>query len=210
MTIRALIFDYGDVLDTLDDIKPWLDRRDQLAAQFDLTGDAMWQQFYTAEPWQLVKKGRITNAEFWNRTLSPFGIIDPQAQAAFVAQLFEGRERVHSEMADLLRELKPRYKLAILSNTYEPAMDTWLAEAQGLPDIFDVVVSSANVGMAKPEPEIYQLTLDRLGVAPHEALFIDDKTRNTTAAEALGIASILFESPAQLRRELTARGILGE
>jgi FMN phosphatase YigB (HAD superfamily) len=62
--------------------------------------------------------------------------------------------------------------------------------------------------MAKPEPEIYQLALKLLGIAPEEALFIDDLPRNTIAAEALGIPSIVFESPAQLRRELQARGIL--
>jgi HAD superfamily hydrolase (TIGR01509 family) len=74
--------------------------------------------------------------------------------------------------------------------------------------MFDVVVPSAKVGLAKPEPEIYQLTLDLLGLKPDETLFIDDLPRNTTAAEALGIPSIVFESPTQLRRELVARGIL--
>ncbi len=208
MMIRALIFDYGDVLDTVDDINPWLARREQLAAQFTMTGEKMWEYFYLTEPWQLVKKGRISVQEFWDRLLSPLGITDPQAQSDFVGRLFEGREKVHTDMASLLHELRPHYKLALLSNTFEPEMDTWVAEVQGLRDIFDVVVSSAKVGLAKPEPEIYQVTLERLGVAPNEALFIDDKTRNTTAAEALGIPSILFESPAQLRRELRTRGIL--
>ena len=111
-------------------------------------------------------------------------------------------------MEALVRELKPHYLLAVLSNTFDPEMDILIAETHGLKDIFDVVVSSAKVGLAKPEPEIYQVTLDQLNVSPGEALFIDDMPRNTMAAEVLGIPSIVFESPAQLRRELQQRGIL--
>ena len=48
--------------------------------------------------------------------------------------------------------------------------------------------------MAKPDPAMYHLTLNRLGVAPHEALFIDDQLRNTMAAETLGTPSILFHN----------------
>ena len=87
-------------------------------------------------------------------------------------------------------------------------MESWIGEVHGLVDIFDVVVSSAAVGMAKPEPDIYRLVIERLGIETGEALFIDDLVRNTAAAEALGIPSIVFESPAQLRRELQARAIL--
>ena len=123
-------------------------------------------------------------------------------------EFFDGRERIHPAMAALLRELKPRYRLALLSNAYQLDMATWLAEARGLAGVFDLVISSAAVGLAKPEPEIYALTLARLDLSPGEALFVDDMPRNTTAAEALGLPSIVFESPEQLRRELSARGLL--
>jgi len=208
VTTRALIFDYGNVLDIVDDMQPWLSKRDAMANPFGMTGEEMWNLIYYTEPWQKLKRGQITVDEFWDAILRPLGVTDHAAQMEFAVRLVEGRDKVHPEMAALLRELKPHYRLALLSNTHLLDMDVWIADVQGLTGIFDVVVSSAAVGLAKPEPEIYKLALERLGVAPEEALFVDDLPRNTTAAQALGIPSIVFVSPTQLRRELQARGIL--
>jgi 2-haloacid dehalogenase len=62
--------------------------------------------------------------------------------------------------------------------------------------------------MRKPTPEFYQILLDRYNVKPEESLFIDDNYRNILAAEKLGINSIHFTSPEQLKEELLKRGIL--
>jgi putative hydrolase of the HAD superfamily len=64
---------------------------------------------------------------------------------------------------------------------------------------------SCELRMAKPDAAIYLHTLDKLGVAPQESLFIDDIQRNIDAARALGIDGILFQHVAQLRDELSAR-----
>jgi epoxide hydrolase-like predicted phosphatase len=206
--IRAIIFDFGSVLDFDDNETQWLARRDKIASELGMSGEEMWSLFYKTDPWQQVKKGKIAYPEFWKLILTPLGIVENEAQKAFVDRLFEGRDHIHSEMNTIVRALKPHYKLAVLSNTFLPEMEQWLIDQHGFGGIFDVVVSSAKEGMAKPEPEIYQITLDRLGVEPHEALFIDDLPRNTLAAEALGINAIVFTTPAQLRVELAQRGIL--
>jgi putative hydrolase of the HAD superfamily len=204
----GLIFDYGNVLDYVDDGSPWLARRNEVAAEFNMTGDALWKLLYETQPWQDCKRGRITYDEFWNRILSPLGITDPVEQAKFDVRLFEGRDWINPDMALLMRELKPHYLLAVLSNTFDPNMESRIAEQHGLKEIFDAVVSSAAVGLAKPEPEIYTMTLHQLGIAPAQALFVDDLPRNTRAAEALGIPSIVFTSPLALRQELKTRAIL--
>src|SRR5262245_9652220 len=113
-----------------------------MAARFNLTGHGMWELFYRSEPWELVKRGKIGNDEYWDRVLSPLGLTDKDAQSAFVAELFEGRDQIHPSMRDLLHELKPYYRLGLLSNTHEPDLESWLVE-RTLGDIFDVVVSSA-------------------------------------------------------------------
>ncbi|HVO41139.1 MAG TPA: HAD family phosphatase [Aggregatilineales bacterium] len=208
MTIRAIIFDFGDVLDTLEDQDPWLAQREAAAARLGMTGESLWNYLYSNPLWEQVKRGQIPNSVYWDGILRPHGITDPAAQAAYVAELFKDRARLHPQMLALLRDLRPRYQLAMLSNTFRLELERYLIETHGLGGIFDVVVGSADVGMAKPEPEIYRLTLDRLGVKPEEVLFIDDMPRNTAAAEALGITSIVFETPEQLRRELVQRGLL--
>ena len=62
---------------------------------------------------------------------------------------------------------------------------------------FDHIIVSADVKLIKPDPRIYQLTLERIGCQAHEAVFIDDRKINVEAAEALGIKGILFTSKAK-------------
>jgi len=74
----------------------------------------------------------------------------------------------------------------------------WLAE-------FDQLTWSCELGIAKPDPAIYRLTCDRLGVLPEEALFLDDKPENVQAAEQLGLHALQFRSVDDLRSRLAAQ-----
>jgi putative hydrolase of the HAD superfamily len=101
-------------------------------------------------------------------------------------------------MLDLMRELRGRgYRMAILTNNVREWEELWRAKLP-IDEIFELVVDSAWVGMRKPEPEIYQLTLERLGsVEPDCCLFVDDNELNVEAARELGMHAILFRSNEQ-------------
>ena len=71
-------------------------------------------------------------------------------------------------------------------------------------EIFDVVVDSAFVGTRKPEPQIYEITLERLGVRPDAALLVDDIELNCAAARQLGMAAVWFQSTEQAIEEIEA------
>ena len=71
-------------------------------------------------------------------------------------------------------------------------------------EIFEVVVDSAFVGSRKPEPRIYELTLEQLGVGPEAALFIDDLEANCDGARALGMRAVWFQSSQQAIDEVEA------
>ncbi|HYK38235.1 HAD-IA family hydrolase, partial [Alloacidobacterium sp.] len=73
---------------------------------------------------------------------------------------------------------------------------------------FDHHTWSCELGIAKPDPAIYIHTCEKLGVAPAEALFLDDKAENIHAAEGVGLVGIQFKNIEQLRRELEERGLL--
>jgi putative hydrolase of the HAD superfamily len=75
---------------------------------------------------------------------------------------------------------------------------------------FDHHTWSCELGIAKPDPVIYTYTCEKLGVAPAEALFLDDKAENVHAAEKVGLAGIQFRNIGQLRRELEERGVLAD
>ena len=82
-------------------------------------------------------------------------------------------------------------RTAVLSNGIREVLARLDAE-RPLPARFDVVVISFEVGCAKPDPEIFQITLDRLGVAADRALFVDDRQENIDAAGRLGIETLHF------------------
>jgi 2-haloacid dehalogenase len=75
-------------------------------------------------------------------------------------------------------------------------------------DLLDDYLLSGEVKLVKPDPAIFQHMLDKIGRQPGECVFIDDNPANVTAAQALGIVAIQYESPKQLERELQQLGIL--
>jgi putative hydrolase of the HAD superfamily len=100
-------------------------------------------------------------------------------------------------------------RTAILSNISDNVLES-VERAFDWIHRFDVLVWSYQLGMAKPDPEIYRYTLDKLGVQPAETLFIDDKIDNVEAAQALGIQILLYTSVEQLRADLIAAGLDSE
>ena len=75
-------------------------------------------------------------------------------------------------------------------------------------DLFDDMVISGAVGFVKPEPEIFQIMLEKVGRPAQECLFIDDSLQNIQQANKIGFATIHFQSPAQLEEELKQLGLL--
>lgn len=97
---------------------------------------------------------------------------------------------------DLIRELKPDYKVAMLTNAGSRyALDQRFKPGE-LDELFDVVVVSGDVGWEKPAPEIYTMTVEKLAVDPAEVLFIDDIGTFAEAAEKIGMHSFTFVNDA--------------
>jgi putative hydrolase of the HAD superfamily len=121
--------------------------------------------------------------------------------------------RPNDAMVAFLRELKGGgYRLAMLTNNVREWEPRWRAMLP-VDELFEVVVDSGFVGMRKPNPAIYRLTCERLGVAPETCVFVDDVEVNCTAAAELGMAAVRFRSSEQAIpeiRELLARDQLSE
>ncbi len=113
------------------------------------------------------------------------------------------------ETVEIFHHLKQsgRYKLYALTNWQSGLFDIALVRYNFL-HWFDGRVVSGEEKTRKPFPEFYQRLLDRYDLKPSEAIFIDDNARNVKAAEDLGIRSIHFQSPHQLKDQLTEMGIL--
>ena len=156
-----------------------------------------------------LERGELTEAEFLRRlseALEPELGHRPHLHR-FSEIWFDALHR-NEPMLELMRELRDRgYRMAILTNNVREWEDRWRSKLP-IDEIFDVVVDSAYVGMRKPEPEIYQLTLQRLGaVEPDRCLFVDDNEVNVEAARKLGIHAVHFQSNEQAILEI--KNLLG-
>jgi putative hydrolase of the HAD superfamily len=145
-----------------------------------------------------LETGRLSEAEFLADLERQLGRqLEREVDLnGFGERYFAGLEP-NQPMIEYMRELRGRgYKLAICTNNVREWAARWQAMLP-VGEIFDVVVDSAFVGSRKPEPEIYRVTLERLGVAPGAALIIDDLEANCEGARALGISAVWFQSTEQ-------------
>lgn len=203
MAIRAVIFDYGVVLSGPADAHShaelvritglsnerfeqlyWTDR-----PAYDmgaLNGDTYWQKFF-ADAGLPFDNRVIEELNYWDARL--WGN-ENSAMVAWQAKLRQAglRTAILSNMGDVI--------LAHITKVHEQ----WIHS-------FDALVWSFQVGLVKPDPAIYRLTLEKLGTAPAETLFIDDKMPNIEAAQALGIQAIRYSTVEQLRVDLVALGL---
>lgn len=111
-----------------------------------------------------------------------------------------GIEKIEG-MNDILKSLSKKYFLATLINEGSQWANYKL-DISGFRKFFKENFISGDLKVAKPNPEIYILALKKLNIKPEECIFIDDKKKNCEAAQKLGIKSIIFENPDQLKEEL--------
>lgn len=113
------------------------------------------------------------------------------------------------ETVEIFKQLKEtgKYKIYALTNWSAETFPVALELYEFL-HWFDGRVVSGEEKMRKPFREFYQLILDRFELSPHQTLFIDDNVRNAKAAEEMGIQTIIFQSPGQLRQDLVESEIL--
>jgi FMN phosphatase YigB (HAD superfamily) len=99
-----------------------------------------------------------------------------------------------------IKELGETYQLAILSNVHKNGLIYYLDQADLEP--FDVQVASGDVGYAKPDTRIFEVTVQKLGVQPSECVMIDDRQDNCDAAVQIGMHAIRYQTLPQLNRDL--------
>lgn len=194
--IKAIIFDFGRVITAQKPLSLFRSYEIELGLDPDTINSIM----FDSQAWQDALLGRKTTEEFWH-------LIGPELGLNTADEVNRFRRRYHADEAineavlDLIRKLCGRYKLAILSNA-PPDLTRWLADWE-MRDLFEVVFCSGDEGMIKPDPAAFKLTLERLGVEPGEAVFIDDTPEHVEAARKLGIQGIIFTTVAALKDDLT-------
>jgi epoxide hydrolase-like predicted phosphatase len=173
MAIKAVIFDLGGVL--LRTTSPEV--RSRLAGELGLDPGALDERIWGGPDWELAEVGAISYEEYWGRVGESLGLSTPEEIAAFRQEYFSG-DHMDQELLQLIRDLRARYKIGLLSNAPDK-LGYWLHQSWDIKRFFDAIVYSAEAGIAKPDPRIYQLILEQLAVQPSEALFVDDDRRSS-------------------------------
>lgn len=185
MNIKGLIFDYGGVL--------WDMRWDvsaSLAAEHGLEELAVVETLYGSETWRQIAIG-VGDRDAWHReSHARLEALAGKPLPPLHQHWRESQAWIEPNL-DLIRRLRPPYATAVLSNADRTLRERFV-EKGGTLDLFDAFVCSGEVGVAKPDPRIYALTAERLGMRPADCVFIDDSERNVDAARATGMSAIYF------------------
>ncbi len=141
----------------------------------------------------------ISSEDFW-KSISKILKINNHNKVKKIYFGTKMKEKLNKNTVQIVKQLKKRYKVGILSNTNE--LDANINKKNNNFNLFSPVILSCEVGCRKPEKKIYQIALKKLKVKPSECVFIDDKKNNLSTAKELGIKTILFKSAIQLKKEL--------
>jgi putative hydrolase of the HAD superfamily len=156
-------------------------------------------------PLSQLELGRITEASFLAGLSEELTEgLGREVQLERFGEQFVDELRPNEPMIEFMRQLRARgHRMAICTNNIREWEGLWRAKLP-VEEIFDVVVDSAFVGSRKPEREIYEITLDRLGVKAERALLIDDVDLNCEAARELGMDAVWFQTTEQAIRDAEA------
>jgi len=199
---RAIVFDlFGVIASTQapEDI-----RAIEEAAGLDATATgAFWEAYWALrEPYDSGQPG----VEYWAAVAARLGVpFDGETVRALIDADMKSWSNTDAAMVDLIGELAGEgYTLGLLSNIvgdlvpiFEARHREWLAH-------FSTLAYSCEIGVAKPDRRAYEIVAERLGVAPRDCLFLDDREVNVLAARDVGMRAEVFRTPGQVRELLAA------
>ena len=189
MAIKAVIFDLAGVV--LFTIRGTFNSLLAERLEVPLEGVERVMSDQTNGLWDM---GEISDDAFYHHMLTELD--QPLEKKAIIQKFVVDDFYVDQEMLALVRELRRSCTTALLSN-FPAHVHDFMKSSWHMDGAFDHIIVSADVKLIKPDPRIYQLTLERVGCRAQEAVFIDDRKINVDAAQALGIKGILFESKAR-------------
>jgi epoxide hydrolase-like predicted phosphatase len=154
---------------------------------------------FGGESGKQAQSGEITVQQHWenlrrqiNYSLQEFSVLLDE---------FFAQDELDQAMMEYVRKLHQTYKTALLSNAWDDLRQV-ITEKWHFEDVFDAMIISAEVRLTKPDPRIFQLALERLGVKADQAIFVDDMQRNVEGAKAVGLQAIQFKTSQQMRFDL--------
>ena len=194
MSIQAVFIDFGGVIVRTEDKGP----RIRQAERLGITSRDLEKIIFESDSSQWASTGEIPEEAHWQAVAKALGIGREESEK-INTEFFSG-DRVDVLLLDFLRSLRPERKVGLISNAWSGLRA--LIMRHKIDDVFDELIISAEVGLIKPDPRIFRLALEKLGVLPEESVFLDDMLVNVEAARSVGMNAIQFTQPEKTLDEL--------
>lgn len=175
--------------------------RQKWEEQLGLEAGELSRRVFEGPPSRRASIGKGTVDEIWSSLAHQLDL--SVADREQLETDFWRGDRVDYALVKYIGALHEHHRTALLSNAW-PNIRAYIEDEWEIDQVFDAVIISAEVGLVKPDPQIYQLALDGLDLPAAACVFIDDFPRNVDGARAAGLHALLFESPEQIQRDLDA------
>ncbi len=195
LAISTILFDFGGVLLRTEDQTP----RRRWEKRLGLNSGALEAYIFRSLRGQQAQLGSTPWETVWQSAATHFHISATDVQQ-MQQDFFAGDVLDHSLVA-YIRRLKPYFTIGLLSNTWHRDGRALLLQ-YGIADAFHFSVTSAELGIKKPDPRIFKVALERAHASPAQAIFVDDMAENVEAARALGMNSVHFTDSNGTYRQL--------
>lgn len=198
--VRAVISDFGGVLTNplWEAFAGWNER---VGADPGVLGMALQRAAEARgdHPLYQLERGELSEDEF---TAIVQAELPAEIELKGFREIYFSHLHPNEPMIELMRRLRERgLRMAILTNNVREWEPLWRSMLP-VDEIFELVVDSGFEGVRKPEPAIYELTLERLGLPAEATLFVDDTEVNCDAARELGMHAVHFRGTAQTIAEI--------
>ncbi len=174
-------------------------QRDHLADKLGMNRVELDELIFSGDSGDRAQRGEITAAQHWENLRHKLNCSADQF-AELLAD-FYSEDELDQHLVDYVYQLHSSYKTALLSNALDDLRQT-IAEKWHFEKAFDCMIISAEVKMVKPDPGIFRLTLEKLGVNAHQAIFVDDMRKNVETARRLGLNAIQFQTTQQVKMDI--------
>ena len=198
--ISAILFDFGGVLVRTEDHagrRRWEEQCGLAAGELDTL-------VFNSPTAVRATVGEVPEAAIWVYIAARLRLDLDQLDR--LRRDFWAGDRLDPDLAALMQDLRPRYKVAVLSNAWSGAREQF-TRVHGLDQVTDALIISSEEQLAKPDARLFHRAAERLGAQPGEAVLVDDFIENVEGARAAGMQAIHYQAGMDVRGALRALGV---
>lgn len=168
---------------------------ERIEEQYHLERGVFWKQFHDTPRWKQFTRGAIPATLFWKELAEQ---LDRKISPEYIMNHFFAKRYLNTSLLRFLKKCKKR----LLTYSNGPKTFKEYYQRLGLDKVFDLIITSGETGVRKPDENAYRILVEKSRLKPEEIACIDNKEENLRTAEGMGFTVVLFTSTKELKKEL--------